>query len=169
MSNVTNSLHQVLRNPDGSFYHEDEFIVNYTYSFLFMQQRPDIKVVVEPQFNPSFVKLTSYSNSSSTGYFLFTVANSTGTSNSITLTAKAFNYQGACSAQRRKISPSPSSTTHPYFKYFTYMEYNSANSSGYERPFVTLIRYDGNNPGYSYGGNANTAPITAVNDTHERA
>ena len=60
MSNVTNSLHQVLRNPDGSFYHDDEFIINYTYSFLFMQQRPDIKVIVEPQFNPSFVKLTSY-------------------------------------------------------------------------------------------------------------
>jgi hypothetical protein len=52
---------------------------------------------------------------------------------------------------------------------FTYMEYNSANSSSYERPFVTLIRYDGNNPGYSYGGDANTAPIVAVNDTRERA
>ena len=57
----------------------------------------------------------------------------------------------------------------PYFNYFTYMDYNSANSSAYERPFVTLVRYDGNNPGYSYGGNANTAPITAVNDTRERA
>ena len=49
------------------------------------------------------------------------------------------------------------------------MEYNSRNSSAYERPFVTLVRYDGNNPGYSYGGDINTAPITAVNDTRERA
>ena len=57
MSNVTNSLHQVLRNSDGSFYHDDEFIINYTYSFLFMQQRPDIEVIVEPQFNPLFAKL----------------------------------------------------------------------------------------------------------------
>ena len=48
LSNVTNPLHQVLRNPDGSFYHDDQFIVNYTYSFLFMQQRPDIKVIVAP-------------------------------------------------------------------------------------------------------------------------
>jgi len=31
------------------------------------------------------------------------------------------------------------------------------------------VQYDGNNPGYSYAGNANTAPITDVNDTHERA
>ena len=38
----------------------------------------------------------------------------------------------------------------------------------FERPFVTLVRYDGNNPGYSYGGDANTAPIVALNDTRQR-
>src|SRR5438093_11644624 len=74
LNNVTNSLYQVLRNPDGSFYHEDEFVINYTYNFLFMRQRSDIKVIVEPQFDPSFVQLTAFQNSSSTGYFLFTVA-----------------------------------------------------------------------------------------------
>ena len=168
LSNVTNSLHQVLRNSDGSFYHDDEFIVNYTYGFLFMQQRPDITVVVEPQFDPSFVKLTSYSNSSSTGYFLFTVANTTGTSK-ITMTAKAFDYQGALLGSKTQNQPFAVVNYAPYFKYFTYMEYNSKNSSAYERPFVTLLRYDGNNPGYSYGGDANTAPIVAVNDTRERA
>lgn len=168
MSNVTNSAHQVFRNPDGSFYHDDEFIVNYTYSFLFMQQRPDIKVVVEPQLDPSFVKLTAFQNSGSTGYFLFTVANSTGTSK-ITMTAEAFNYQGALLGSKTQNQPFAVVNYAPYFKYFTYMEYNSANSSAYERPFVTLVRYDGNNPGYSYSGDANTAPIIAVNDTRERA
>jgi len=49
------------------------------------------------------------------------------------------------------------------------MEYNSRDASAYERPFVTLVRYDGNDPGYSYGGDANTAPVTGVNDTRERA
>ena len=113
MSNFTDSQGYLLRNPDGSFFHDDEFFVNYTYSFLFMQQRPDIRVVVEPQFDPSFVKLTAYQNSSSTGYFLFTVANRTGTSK-ITMTAKAFNYREAlCSARRRRNSLSPSSTTLP--------------------------------------------------------
>ena len=92
MSNFTDSQGYLLRNPDGSFFHDDEFYVNYTYGFLFMQQRPDIRVVVEPQFDPSFVKLTAYQNSSSTGYFLFTVGNRTGTSE-ITMTAKAFNYR----------------------------------------------------------------------------
>jgi hypothetical protein len=168
MSNVTNSLRQVLRNPDGSFYHEDEFIVNYTYSFLFMQQRPDIKVVVEPQFDQNYARLTEYSNSTSTGYFLFTVANSTGTS-SITLTAKAYDWQQALLGSKSQKQPFAVVNYDPYFVYFTYMDYNSANSSAYERPFVTLVRYDGNNPGYSYGGNANTAPIIAVNDTRERA
>ena len=168
MSNVTNSAHQVLRNPDGSFYYNDEFIVNYSYSFLFMQQRPDIRVVVEPQFNPSFLKLTAYQNSSSSGYFLFTVANMTRVSR-ITLTAEAFDYQGALLGSKTQEQPFAVVNYAPYFKYFTYMDYNSANSSAYERPFVTLVRYDGNNPGYSYGGNANTAPIVAVNDTRERA
>jgi hypothetical protein len=168
MSNFTNSAHQVLRNPDGSFYHDDEFIINYSYSFLFVQQRPDIKVIAEPQFNTSFVRLTSFSNSSSTGYFLFTVANSTGTSE-ITLTAKAYDWQHALLGSRTQEQPFAVVNYAPYFTYFTYMDYNSANSSTYERPFVTLIRYDGNNPGYSYGGDVNTAPITAVNDTRERA
>ena len=168
LTNVTNSLHQVLRNSDGSFYHDDEFFVNYTYSFLFMQQRPDIKVVVEPQFDQGFVKLTSYQNFSSTGYFLITVANRTGTS-VISITAKAFNYQGALLGSRTQTQPLAVVNYAPYFTYLTYTEYNSRNASAYERPFVTLVRYDGNNPGYSYGGDANTAPITAVNDTRERA
>ncbi len=168
LSNFTNSAHQLLRNPDGSFYHDDEFIINYTYSFLFMQQRPDIKIIVEPQFNPAYAKLTLYSNSSSIGYFLFTVANSTGVS-SMTLTAKAYDWQGSLLGSKTQDQPFAVVNYDPYFARFTYMDYNSANSSAYERPFVTLIRYDGNNPGYSYGGNANTAPITNVNDTHERA
>jgi hypothetical protein len=168
LSNFTNSAGQVPRNPDGSFFHDDEFFVNYTYSFLFMQQRPDIKVVVEPQFDPEFVKLTSYQNSSSTGYFLFTVANSTGTSK-IIMTAKASNFQGTLLGLKTQDQLFAVVNYGPYFTYFTYMEYNSRNASAYERPFVTLVRYDGNNPGYSYGGDANTAPITAVNDTRERA
>jgi hypothetical protein len=168
LGNFTDAAGQVLRNPDGSFYHDDEFFVNYTYSFLFMQQRPDIKVVVEPQFDQGFVKLTSYQNSSSTGYFLFTVANRTGTS-VISITAKAFNYQGALLGSRTQTQPLAVVNYAPYFTYLTYTEYNSRNASAYERPFVTLVRYDGNDPGYSYDGNANTAPVTAVNDTRERA
>jgi len=168
MTNVTDSQGFLLRNPDGSFYHDDEFFANYTYGFLFMQQRPDIKVVVEPQFDPTFVRLTAYRNSSSTGYFLFTVANRTGTSK-ISITAKAFNYQGAPLGSKTQEQPFAVVNYAPYFTYFTYMEYNSRNASAYERPFVTLVRYDGNDPGYSYGGDANTAPITAVNDTRERA
>ena len=85
------------------------------------------------------------------------------------MTAKAFNYQDTLLGSKTQKQPFAVVNYDPYFNYFTYMEYNSANSSAYERPFVTLVRYDGNNPGYSYGGNANTAPIMAVNDTRERA
>jgi hypothetical protein len=166
--NITDSLHQVLRNPDGSFYHGDEFFVNYTYGFPFMQQRPDIQVAVEPQFDPAFATLTAYQNSTSTGYFLFTVVNRTGTS-SVTLAARAFDYQDAPLGSKSQGQPFAVVDYAPYFTYFTYTDYNSRNSSAYERPFVTLVHYDGNDPGYSYGGDANTAPIAAVNDTRERA
>jgi hypothetical protein len=168
MGNFTNSASQVLRNPDGSFYHHDEFFVNYTYDFLFMQQRSDIKVVVEPRFDSTFAMFTTYQNSSSTGYFLFTVTNTTGTSE-VTVTAKAFNYQGALLGSKAQKQPFAVVDYAPYFTHFTYMEYNSKSASAYERPLVTLVRYDGNNPGYSYRGDSNTAVITAVNDTRERA
>ena len=49
------------------------------------------------------------------------------------------------------------------------MLYNSRSPSTYARPFVTLVRYGGNDPGYSYAGDANTAQVTAGNDTRERA
>lgn len=168
MGNVTNPAHQVLRNPDGSYFHEDAFFVNYTYSFLFTLQRSDIRVVVDARFDRSYVQLASFQNSSSKGYFLFTVANRTGTS-SVTITARAFNYMGGLLGSRTAEQPFAVVNYAPYFTYFTYMEFNSRNSSAYERPFVTLIRYGGNNPGYSYGGDANTTPLTNVNDTHERA
>jgi hypothetical protein len=168
MTNVTDSQGYVLRNPDGSFYHDDQFVINYTYSFLFMQQRPDIRVFVEAYFDGSFVQLTSYQNSSSAGYFLFTVGNRTGTSE-LTITASAYNYRGELLTSKTEKQPFAVVNYAPYFTYFTYMDYNSLNSSAYERPFATLIRYDGNNPGYAYGGDINTAPITVINDTGERA
>jgi len=168
MANFTDSQGHVLRNPDGSFFHDDEFFINYTYGFLFMQQRPDIKVYIDAQYDPAFVKLTKYMNSSSTGYFLFTVANRTGTSE-VTVTARAFNYLGEILGTKVQKQPFAVVNYAPYFKEFTYMDFNSKNASAYERPFATLILYEGNNPGYAYGGDINTAPITAVNDTRERA
>jgi len=167
MTNVTDSRGYTLRNPDGSFYRADEFVINYTYGFLFMQERPDIRVVVDVQYDPSFVKLTTYGNSSSTGYFLFTVANHTGTSE-ITVTAHALNCLGELLGVKVQKQPFAVVNYAPYFKEFTYMLYNSRNASAYGRPFATLILYEGNNPGYAYRGDNNTDPITAVNDTGER-
>ena len=168
MANFTDSQGYLLRNYDGSFFHHDEYFVNYTNSFLFMQQRLDIRVVVDVQYDPSFVKLTTYGNSSSTGYFLFTVANRTGTSE-ITVTAHALNYLGELLGVKVQEQPFAAVNYAPYFKEFTYMSYNSKNASAYGRPFATLILYEGNNPGYAYRGDNNTGPITAVNDTRERA
>ena len=57
----------------------------------------------------------------------------------------------------------------PMFSEITYTDYSSSPSDAYQKPFVTLVRYGGNQPGYSYAGDANTAPFTATNSTRERA
>ena len=168
LSSVTDSAGRVLRNPDGSFYHDDKFFLNYTYSFPFMQERPDIKVAVEPHFDPSFVTLGAYENASSTGYFVFTVANKTGTSN-IQVTGQAFNYQGSLLGTKEDAQPFAVVDYAPHFTYLTYLDYNSLKPSSYERPFVTLVRYDWNDPGYNYSGDSNTAPIVSRQDLGERA
>ena len=168
LSNVTDSADHVLRNPDGSFYHDDQFFLNYTYSFPFMQERPDIKVAVEPHFDPSFVTLGAYENASSTGYFVFTVAHKTGTSN-IQVTGQAFNYQGSLLGTKEDAQPFAVVDYAPHFTYLTYLDYNSMKPSSYERPFVTLVRYDWNDPGYNYSGDSNTAPIVSRQDLGERA
>src|SRR5438132_3678599 len=46
LNNVTNSLHQVLRNADGSFYPNDSFCDSWKATFLFAGERTDIKINV---------------------------------------------------------------------------------------------------------------------------
>lgn len=84
------------------------------------------------------------------------------------LVARALNWQGVTLALKERAESFAVVQYQPHFTSFTYMLYNSKNASTYGRPFVTLVRYGGNNPGYSYAGDANTAPITANNDTGER-
>jgi hypothetical protein len=175
MINVTSSsTGQLLRNPDGSFYHNDSFCTQWSETFTLSQQRPDINVVA-----------SIAANETGTIHIL----NSTRTSN----TAGRLCYAISDSAQYgpydlslsfSTLSPSGLKTAHidytktpftvvrydPLFKYFIYMDYNNLASTSYARPFVLIVQYYGNTPGISnYPGNTNTAPITSVNDTGERA
>jgi hypothetical protein len=58
----------------------------------------------------------------------------------------------------------------PEFTAYAYMLYgNSTASSSLERPWVLLVRYDGNLPGYSYAGDGNTPPFNGSRTLAERA
>jgi hypothetical protein len=175
MVNVTDPMTGLfLRNPDGSFYHNDSFCVQWSASFKFSSSRDDI-----------FVNATG----SLAAYLTEVSANSTGKSGMICYSIRldapyhnstlivnfgAFNWMNVSIGHSSGPVPFAVVRYSPMFASFTYMEYNAeivngANSSSYQRPFATLIRYGGNAPSYNYTGDANTEPFLAGNSTGERA
>jgi hypothetical protein len=174
MQNVTDAATGfVLRNPDGSFYRNDSFRIQWEANFTFSDARKDIRINVTG-FNPQSLGTVNVTTDrlERNGIFLYNVGNSSAYQPfNITYRFQTFNYYKDSLTLRCLKEPYTVVKYSPYFKEFTYMDYNSIAPSTYQRPFVTLVRYDGNNPGYSknYAGNTNTGPITAVNDTRERA
>ena len=58
----------------------------------------------------------------------------------------------------------------PEFTAYAYMLYgNSTAPSSLQRPWVLLVRYDGNLPGYSFSGDGNTAAFNGSRTLAERA
>jgi hypothetical protein len=168
MLNVTDQSMGTLRNPDGTFYRGDEFAVEYNVSIT-GSALPDTVSVI-PNFIYPRTALTETKVSGD--YASFTVlATAVYAPYNVTIQPMIHNSVDGT------LRPVPVSTHQPfavvrydpYFSYFTYMDYNSLNSTSYARPFVTLVRYDGNSPGYSYSGDINTDPFSAGNATGERA
>jgi len=170
----------VLRNPDGSFYRNDSFCVQWNATFQFSDVRKDTNVSVLSVPLSSLILLNSSTTTVSAfalgdpgvrqGMFCYSVAlNAPYRPYNLTLDFRAINWLGMSIAHRMSEVPFAVVQYHPFFAEFTYMLYNSRSPSTYQRPFVTLVRYDGNNPGYSYAGDGDTAPITNSNDTGERA
>jgi hypothetical protein len=167
MVNITNSYGYLMRNPDGSFYRNDSFCVRWSASFSYSNYRKDIWI----NFSSSS-PLLGLLNSSSNGrfglscYFVRPEANY-GPAN-LTVNFNAINWMGISIAHLVRQVPFVVVKYDPHFTYFAYMLYNSRLPSTYQRPFVVLVRYDYNLPGFSYKGDINTAPIS-LNDTQERA
>jgi len=181
MVNVTDpTTGFVLRNPDGSFYRNDSFCLQWKATFQFSNIRTDINVSVLSDPLSSLGLLNSSSSTVSTfapgdpgirqGMFCYSVAlKAPYQAYNLTLGFEAMNWLGKSVAHTVTAVPFAVVQYSPSFTYFTYMDYNSRNSTTYARPFVTLAWYGGNDPGYSYGGDSNTAPIINGNDTRERA
>jgi hypothetical protein len=172
MQNVTEAKTGfVLRNPDGSFYRNDSFKMQWEANFTFSDVRKDIRINVT-SFDPESLGTVNVTTGrlERNGTFLYNVGNSSAYQPfNITYRFQAFNYHNDSLTLRSLKEPYAVVKYSPLFSCFTYMLYNSKNSTAYERPFVTLVRYDGNDPGYSYGGNLNTAGFRQGNSTGERA
>ena len=171
--NVTGSNGLTMRNPDGTFYRNDSFCEEWSASFQFSSARTDILINVSGSL-PAFLRETSSNYTGNTpgrrGYACFAVALGSPYSNSaLPLSFNAVDWQGVSIAHTVEKVPFAVVQYSPMFSEFTYTDYNSSPSAAYQKPFVTLVRYGGNRPGYSYAGDVNTAPFMATNSTGERA
>ncbi|MDG7013241.1 MAG: hypothetical protein JRN11_07260 [Nitrososphaerota archaeon] len=170
--NVTDTHDLTLRNMDGSFYRNDSFCDAWNASFEFAPQRADIKINVSSLTPPS-LRILNYSADTlgRTGRFCY-VARTTAAyrPDNITLEARALNWQGVSLALKDASQPFAIVRYDPQFTAYAYMEYrNSTAPSSLERPWVLFVRYDGNEPGYSYAGDANTSPFNGSPTFRERA
>jgi hypothetical protein len=170
--NLTDSHGQIERNPDGSFYYNDTFCDSWTAAFQFATQRPDVKINVS-SLTPASLRVLNYSADPLGREGRFCYAVRTGSaygSYNATLVARAFNWQGVSLAQKESSQPFAVVQYDPQFTSYAYMEYgNSTSPSSLERPWVLFVRYDGNDPGYSYAGDSNTAPFNGSRTLAERA
>ena len=169
--NITGSQGLLERNFDGSFYHNDSFCDSWSATFRFAAERTDIKINVT-SFSPS-LRVLNYSTDSlgRAGWFCYVVrTDSAYEPHNVTLVARALNWQGVSLALKESLQPFAVVRYDPQFTAYAYMEFrNSTAPSSLERPWVLFVRYDGNNPGYSYAGDTNTLPFNGSETLQERA
>ena len=162
----------VLRNPDGSFYRNDSFCVGWNASFEFSAVRTDIGINVTSLTPPS-LRVLNYTSDSlgRTGSFCYDVRTNAGYGPyNATLAVRALDWQGVSMGLKESSQPFVVVRYDPQFTSYAYMMYgNSTAPSSLERPWVLLVRYDGNLPGYSYARDNNTRPFNGSSNLAERA
>ena len=173
LANVTDALGNVMRNPDGSFYRNDTLCVSWNATFPFQKARTDIRWNITSLGSPS-LKLLNASSSSSMAVardcFSVRLDAPFKAGSVIAFSAHAYAWTDQSLSNQTGSQPFAVVSYDPSFTYMTYTDYNSnASRSMLGRPFVTLVRYDWNDPGYGYTGDSNTGPITAQKDLRERA
>jgi hypothetical protein len=174
MVNVTDKATGfALRNPDGSFFIGDAFCAFWSTTFQFSDSRKDVLVNATGSL-PAYLRQTSSNYTGSVpgreGYICYSVVQTSPYDNgTLPLNFNAVNWEKESIAHVVKGVPFAVVQYNPMFAVYTYADYNDLPPTSYQRPLVTLVRYDGNAPCYSYAGNLNTAPFNAANSTGERA
>jgi len=161
-----------LRNPDGSYYRNDSFCDSWNSTFQFAKERTDIKVNVTSS-TPLSLRVLNYSSDplGRTGRFCYAVrTDSAYRPFEVILTARALNWQRISLGLKESGQPFAVVQYDPEFTTYAYMLYrNTTASSSIQRPWVLLVRYDGNLPGYSYAGDRNTDPFNGSRTLWQRA
>jgi len=169
--NVTSSG-SLLRNPDGSYYRNDSFCDSWNSMFQFGKERTDIRINVTSA-TPLSLRVLNYSSDplGRTGRFCYAVrTDSAYRPFEVILAARALNWEGVSLGLKESGQPFAVVQYDPEFTTYAYMLYrNSTASSSLQRPWVLLVRYDGNLPGYSYAGDKNTNPFNGSRTLGERA
>jgi hypothetical protein len=170
--NVTGSDGSLLRNSDGSFYPNDSFCDSWNATFRFAIERTDIRINVTSVTPPS-LQVLNYSAGplGRSGRFCYAVRTDSGYGAfDVVLKARALNWQGISLGLKESGQPFAVVRYDPRFTSYAYMFYrNSTASSSLRRPWVLLVRYDGNLPGYSYSGDGNTRSFNGSRTLTERA
>ena len=169
--NVTDPHGLVERNLDGSFYRNDSFCDSWSATFRFAPERTDIMISVTSV--ASALRVLNYTANplGRSGQICYAVRTDSayGPYNA-TLVARALNWQGVSMGLKSSSQPFAVVQYDPQFTTYAYMEYrNSTAPSSLERPWVLFVRYNGNEPGYSYPGNGNTSPFNGSATYLERA
>ena len=134
--------------------------------------RTDIRINVTSLTPPSLSVLNYTSDPlGRTGAFCYDVMTDSGYDPyNATLAARASDWQGVSMGLKESSQPFAVVRYDPTFTSYAYMMYrNSSAPSSLERPWVLLVRYDGNLPGYSYAGDNNTSPFNGSSTLAERA
>ena len=169
--NSTDAHGFVERNLDGTFYRNDSFSDSWSATFRFAAERTDIRIDVTSM--ASSLRTLSYSADplGLFGRFCYVIETDTAYKPyNATLVARALNWQGVSLGLKSSGQPFAVVQYDPQLRTYAYMEFrNSTAPSSLERPWVLFVRYDGNDPGYSYAGDSNTFPFNGSETLAERA
>lgn len=160
---VSSSISYISANPDHTLYLGDSFQVS-------------VSVTTGPNTTSHFLswsydqsefrRIGSSFNVSGSAIGVYSVTASATFVGSVTLgnTTQPFNSTLTTSQQVAVVRYDPEFTAYAYILYG-----NSTAPSNLQRPWVLLVRYDGNLPGYSFAGDGNTAAFNGSRTLAEKA
>ena len=160
---VSSSISYISANPDHTLYLGDSFQVSISVTTGPNTTRHSLSWSYDPS---EFQRTGSSFNASGSAIGVYSVTASVTFVGSVTVgnATQPFNSTLSTSQEVAVVRYDPEFTA------YTYMLYgNSTAYSSLQRPWVLLVRYDGNLPGYSFAGDENTAAFNGSRTLEERA